>query len=111
MHSDGPDCGGWNFIYGTCCASNRQSTGSRQEVGTEVSVCLSVCGLELLSVCVPLNACTEAEALRQHEAVGPASASLHQCPSHHSFFFYVVLFTSLSWPASAALISNTGVPF
>ena len=36
MHSDGPDCGCWNLIYGTCSASDRQPMGSGQ-------VCARVC--------------------------------------------------------------------
>lgn len=42
MHSDGPDCGCWNLIYGTCSASDGQPMGSGQEMGMQVCVCVCV---------------------------------------------------------------------
>lgn len=40
MHSDGPEYGCWNLIYGTCSASDGQPTGSGQEMDTQVCVCV-----------------------------------------------------------------------
>lgn len=42
MHSDGPDCGCWNLIYGTCSASDGQPMRSGQEMGAQVCVCVWV---------------------------------------------------------------------
>lgn len=58
MHSDGPEYGCWNLIYGTCSASDGQPTGSGQEMDTQVCVCVCV-GFVLLdvSVCVGVLEC------------------------------------------------------
>lgn len=64
MHSDGPDCGCWNLIYGPCSASDGQPMGSGQEMGMQVSVdvCLGAlyyicCSNVCMCVCVSLSAC------------------------------------------------------
>lgn len=85
MHSDGPDCGRWNLIYGTCCASDGQPMGSGQEIGMQVSAFVRL-GASYYSVhlyflfeCVSLSVCLLSLTAcvcvcRQEKAKAPSSA-------------------------------------
>ncbi len=85
VHSDGPDCGCWNLIYGTCLASDGQPMGSGQEMGVHVCIsgylflfwcerqifCLDVCVLECVS---PLRLSAYVYVCRHKKAKAPSSA-------------------------------------
>ena len=82
VHSEWPDCGCWNLIYGTCSALDGQSMRFGQEMDTQVRqtcfflfwTCVyNVCSRVSLGVCLfslSLSLCV----YRQEQAKAPSSA-------------------------------------
>lgn len=119
--------GCWNLIYGTCSASDSPWGLVRKWARRCVCACVCAylifcCGMCLDFVCVCAageGECPFVTTKQSNFNPAPLTMSLSLSPSLHPWlgdpshqsFVYVSLFTSLSWLASALLISNTRVKF